>query len=70
MNTQNTSAYNLAAAPGTRDHQGFFVQDGTYTLVRVESSGWAFVCLDNHTCYYVDPENLLECCDLDEGPLA
>ncbi|NJN21300.1 MAG: hypothetical protein HC812_09035 [Leptolyngbya sp. RL_3_1] len=68
MNILNNSSFNFAAAPGTRDHHGFFVQDGTYELVRLDPSGWAFVCLDNHTCYYVDPENLLECCDLEEHP--
>lgn len=66
MNIQNKSPYTLVVTPGTRDHRGFFVQEGTYDLVRVESSGWAFVCLDNHTCYYVDPESLLEVCNLDE----
>jgi hypothetical protein len=62
----NKSFYQFAVSPGTRDHRGFFVQDGTYGLVRVENSGWAFICLDNHTCYYVDPEQLLEVCDLED----
>lgn len=66
MNLPNQSFYNFAIAPGTRDHKGYFVQDGTYNLVRVESSGWAFICLDNHTCYYVDPESLMEVCDLED----
>jgi hypothetical protein len=64
MNTPNNSLYNFTTTPGTRDHKGYFVQDGTYSLVQVESTGWAFICLDNHTCYYVNPENLLEVCDL------
>ena len=66
MNTQDKNISTLVVTPGTRDHRGFFVQEGVYDLVRVEPSGWAFVCLDNHTCYYVDPENLLEVCSLDD----
>lgn len=66
MDTPNQHSYDRVVTPGTRDHRGFFVQDGTYELVRVESSGWAFICLDNHKCYYVDPDNLLEVCDLDD----
>lgn len=66
MNPKNISFYNFAIAPGTRDHKGYFVQDGTYSLVRVEDTGWAFICQDNHTCYYVDPESLSEVCDLED----
>jgi len=66
MTPKNISFYNFAIAPGTRDHKGYFVQDGTYDLVRVEDSGWAFICQDNHTCYYVDPESLSEVCDLED----
>lgn len=67
MNTENKSLYNFVVTPGTRDHRGFFVQDGTYDLLRVEPSGWAFICLDNHVCYYVDPENMLEVCNLEDA---
>jgi hypothetical protein len=66
MDTSNSSFYNFVVMPGTRDHRGFFVQDDTYELVRVEDSGWALICLDSHVCYYVDPENVLEVCNLDE----
>ncbi|MEM0981855.1 MAG: hypothetical protein AAGH78_16485 [Cyanobacteria bacterium P01_H01_bin.58] len=66
MNTQNKSFYTFAVTPGTRDHRGFFVQEGTYDLVRVDNSGWAYVCQDNHTCYFVDPESLLEVCNLED----
>jgi hypothetical protein len=66
MTPQNSSFYHFVVSPGTRDHRGFFVQDGTYDLVRVEESGWAFICLDNHICYYVDPDRVLEMCPLDE----
>ena len=70
MKSKNQSFYNFAIAPGTRDHKGYFVQDGTYNLVRVEDSGWAFICQDNHTCYYVDPETLSEVCDLEDQLLT
>ena len=70
MNLKSKSFYNFAIVPGTRDHKGYFVQDGTYNLVRVEDSGWAFICQDNHTCYYVDPESLSEVCDLEDYVLA
>lgn len=66
MNSFKNGFHSFVLAPETRDHKGFFTQDGTYNLVRLESSGWAFVCLDSHTCYYVDPENLLEVCLLEE----
>ncbi|MDA0673005.1 MAG: hypothetical protein O3C67_04770 [Cyanobacteria bacterium] len=66
MSIPNNSPFHFVVSPGTRDHRGFFVQDGTYDLLRVEESGWAFICLDNHVCYYVDPENVLEVCPLDE----
>ncbi|MBF2035560.1 MAG: hypothetical protein IGR92_08765 [Leptolyngbyaceae cyanobacterium T60_A2020_046] len=68
MKTQNTSFFNFVVSPGTRDHRGFFVQDGLYDLVRVETSGWAFICLDSHTCYYVDPENVYQVCELEDAP--
>ena len=70
MNPQNNTFYNFSITPGTRDHRGYFVQDGTYNLVRVEQSGWAFICQDNHTCYFVDPEQLLEVCDLEDHALG
>jgi len=70
MNSKHKSFYNFAIAPGTRDHKGYFVQDGTYNLVRLEDSGWAFVCQDNHTCYYVDPAKLSEVCDIEDYALV
>ncbi|BAI88571.1 hypothetical protein NIES39_A07330 [Arthrospira platensis NIES-39] len=41
----------------TRNHKGFFVQQGAYKLKNIEESGWALICLDS-VCYYVDPDNL------------
>ena len=70
MKFPNQSLYNFTITPGTRDHKGYFVQDGTYSLEQVDSTGWAFICLDNHTCYYVNPDNLLEVCDLEDHDLS
>ncbi|NEP15577.1 MAG: hypothetical protein F6J97_01595 [Leptolyngbya sp. SIO4C1] len=44
--------------PDTRNHKGFFVQDGPYTLVDIDKSGWALICIDEAVCHYVDPDNL------------
>jgi hypothetical protein len=44
--------------PETRNHKGFFIQEGSYTLMGVDESGWAFICLDEVSCHYVDPDNL------------
>jgi hypothetical protein len=45
--------------PETRNHKGFFVQDGPYELMGIEKSGWALICIDDAVCHYVDPDNLL-----------
>jgi len=45
--------------PETRNHKGFFVQDGDYNLISIEASGWALICVDDAVCHYVDPDNLL-----------
>ncbi len=45
--------------PETRNHKGFFVQDGDYNLVSIDASGWALICVDDAVCHYVDPDNLL-----------
>lgn len=45
--------------PDTRNHKGFFVQDGDYNLISIEDSGWALICVDEAVCHYVDPDNLL-----------
>ncbi|MEB3279884.1 MAG: hypothetical protein VKK42_13300 [Lyngbya sp.] len=42
----------------TRNHKGFFVQQGAYQLKSIDDSGWALICLDDAVCYYVDPDNL------------
>ncbi|MEM1252364.1 MAG: hypothetical protein AAGI69_08015 [Cyanobacteria bacterium P01_H01_bin.21] len=44
--------------PETRNHKGFFVQDGPYELMGIEKSGWALICIDESVCHYVDPDNL------------
>ena len=53
-NTNN----NVSIKPETRNHQGFFVRDGRYELMRVDESGWALICFDDVSCHYVDPDNL------------
>ncbi len=49
----------VGVKPETRNHKGFFVQDGDYNLVSIEASGWALICVDDAVCHYVDPDNLL-----------
>ena len=44
--------------PETRNHKGFFVQQGEYKLRSIDESGWALICLDDVVCYYVDPDSL------------
>ncbi|MEM9907835.1 MAG: hypothetical protein AAF921_22725 [Cyanobacteria bacterium P01_D01_bin.44] len=44
--------------PETRNHKGFFVQEGPYELVDIDKSGWALICIDEAVCHYVDPDNL------------
>lgn len=48
----------VAIKPDTRNHKGFFVQDGDYNLVSIDASGWALICVDDAVCHYVDPDNL------------
>jgi hypothetical protein len=54
------SDYKLGVNVGTRNHKGMFVRHTAYKLVRIEPSGWAFICQDNSTCQYVDPDSLRE----------
>lgn len=51
----NTS---VEVKPETRNHKGFFIQEGSYMLMGVDESGWAFICLDDVSCHYVDPDSL------------
>jgi hypothetical protein len=44
--------------PETRNHKGFFVLEETYRLVDINQNGWALICLDDHVCHYVDPDDL------------
>lgn len=48
----------VVVKPETRNHRGFFVQEGSYKLMGIDSSGWALICVDDATCHYVDPDNL------------
>lgn len=69
MTTTNSGTYNLRILPGTRDHHGFFIQETTYTLVGMTSSGWAHICLDSAACYYVDPDSFQEILMGSEDPI-
>ncbi|MBD0334451.1 MAG: hypothetical protein ICV62_03105 [Cyanobacteria bacterium Co-bin13] len=60
MTSSNNDLYNLKVLPGTRDHHGFFIQETTYKLAGMTSSGWARICLDSAACYYVSPDSFLE----------
>ncbi len=53
------SEKSVGIKPDTRNHKGFFVQDGDYSLISIEDSGWALICVDEAVCHYVDPDNLL-----------
>ncbi len=60
MTSFDPSMYRFTVLPGTRNHKGLFVQNTTYELVEINPSGWAHICLDSATCYYVDPDSLRE----------
>jgi hypothetical protein len=53
--------------PETRNHRGFFIQDGSYKLMGIDDSGWALICVDDATCHYVDPDNLQQFIDEQAG---
>lgn len=44
--------------PETRNHKGFFIEQGSYKFMGLDQSGWALICVDDATCHYVDPDNL------------
>jgi len=52
--------YYLRVDSDTRNHKGSFIQDTVYQLIEIDSSGWALICQDQATCYYVDPICLQE----------
>ena len=54
------SINHVGVKPDTRDHKGFFVQETDYKLVGINDAGWALICIDDASCHYVDPDNLLE----------
>ncbi len=53
MNTEN-----VEIKSETRNHRGFFVQEGQYKFMGIDQSGWALICVDDATCHYVDPDSL------------
>lgn len=50
---------NVEIKPETRNHKGFFIQEGAYKFMGIDQSGWALICVDDATCHYVDPDNLM-----------
>lgn len=52
------SSNDVQVKPETRNHRGFFIQEGDYKFMGIDQSGWALICLDEATCHYVDPDNL------------
>lgn len=55
--------------PETRNHKGFFIQEGSYKLMDMDRSGWALICVDDAVCHYVDPDNL-EILDDEDNPVS
>ncbi|MEE3718297.1 hypothetical protein V2H45_16275 [Tumidithrix elongata RA019] len=49
---------NVRVRPDTRNHKGFFVLESSYKLMDIDQNGWALICLDDHMCHYVDPDDL------------
>lgn len=49
---------NIEVKPDTRNHRGCFVQETSYKLVNIDRAGWAFICMNDAVCHYVDPDNL------------
>ena len=58
--TFNNEIGDVNVKPETRNHKGFFIQEGDYKLMSIDESGWALICLDDAVCHYVDPDNLKE----------
>ncbi|NEN91897.1 MAG: hypothetical protein F6K48_24515, partial [Okeania sp. SIO3H1] len=56
--TINNNNKEVSLKPETRNHKGFFIQQGDYKLMSIDESGWALICLDDAVCNYVDPDNL------------
>ncbi|AGY58513.1 hypothetical protein [Gloeobacter kilaueensis] len=50
--------------PDTRNHQGFFVSEETYTLIEETEAGWAYICVDDSEdgfharCHFVNPADI------------
>ncbi len=54
-----TPSKNVAIKPDTRNHKGFFLQPGNNELMGIDESGWALICVDDSSCHYVDPDDLV-----------
>lgn len=53
------SPENVRVKSDTRNHKGGFVPQSDYMLIDSDQNGWAYICIDNSRCYYVDPDSLL-----------
>lgn len=49
---------NVRVKPETRNHKGMYILEASYKLVEIDQNGWALICLDDHSCHYVDPDDL------------
>jgi hypothetical protein len=49
---------NVRVKPETRNHKGSYILEASYKLVEIDQNGWALICLDDHACHYVDPDDL------------
>lgn len=61
------SAVNVTIKADTRNHKGFFIQEGSYKLMSIDPSGWALICVDDAVCHYVDPDDLYKTSDESES---
>lgn len=58
INANVDATHGFWVQAGTRNHKGFFVPEALYQLINIEASGWAWICQDNSTCHFIDPDNL------------
>ena len=49
---------NTEVKPDTRNHRGCFIQETSYKLVNIDRAGWAYICMNDAICHFVDPDNL------------
>lgn len=55
----------IEVKPETRNHRGCFVQEASYKLVNIDRAGWAYICMSDAVCHYVDPDHLQQSVAID-----